>query len=100
MESPFLKVKKIKAKGGGTKKVCLPLAKIRSMSNSDKNAVVRAKRSAGAKGDYKRSSKSNVKGTYLIYSRAHVSAMVDGKMYDWGATSCKRVKGVYTVVPV
>lgn len=63
MESPFLKVKKIKAKGGGTKKVCLPLAKIRSMSNSDKNAVVRAKRSAGAKGDYKRSSKSNVKGT-------------------------------------
>ena len=56
-------MKKIKAKGGGTKKVCLPLAKIRSMSKSDKDAVVRAKRSAGAKGKYKRSSKSNVTGT-------------------------------------
>lgn len=40
------------------------------------------------------------KGTYLIYSRAHVSAMVDGKMYDWGATTCKRVKAVFQVVPV
>jgi len=48
----------------------------------------------------KTAAKSGVKGTYLIYSRAHVSAMVDGKMYDWGATSCKRIKGVYTVVPV
>lgn len=61
LNSPTMK--RVKAKGGGTKKVCLPLAKIRSMSKSEKDAVVRAKRSAGAKGDYKRSSKSNVTGT-------------------------------------
>jgi hypothetical protein len=53
----------VKAKGGGTKKVCLPLAKIRSMSSSERAAVVRAKRKAGAAGKYKRSSKSNVTGT-------------------------------------
>ena len=49
-------------KGGGTKKVCLPASKVRSMSKAEKDKVVRAKRSAAAKGDYKRSSKSNVKG--------------------------------------
>ena len=53
----------VKAKGGGTKKVCLPLAKIRSMSSSERAAVIRAKRKAGAAGKYKRSSKSNVTGT-------------------------------------
>jgi len=63
MESPFLKVNKTKASGGGTKKVCLPLAKIKSMSSSEKSSVINAKRSAGAKGSYKRSSKSNVTGT-------------------------------------
>ena len=63
MECPFLKVKKVKAKGGGTKKVCLPLAKIRSMSKSERQAVISAKRSAASKGKYKRSSKSNVTGT-------------------------------------
>ena len=52
-----------KSKGGGTKKVCLPLAKIRSMSKSERQSVIRAKRSAGAAGKYKRSSKSNVAGT-------------------------------------
>ena len=52
-----------KSKGGGTKKVCLPLAKIRSMSSSEKSSVVSAKRKAGAAGKYKRSSKSNVTGT-------------------------------------
>ena len=57
------KVKKVKAKGGGTKKVCLPLAKIRSMSKAERQKVIRAKRSAAAKGKYKRSSKSNVTGT-------------------------------------
>jgi hypothetical protein len=50
-------------KGGGTKKVCLPLAKIRGMSKGEKQSVISAKRSAGAKGKYKRSSKSNVTGT-------------------------------------
>ena len=51
-----------KIKGGGTKKVCLPASKVSSMSQSEKSRVVNAKRSAAAKGDYKRSSKSNVKG--------------------------------------
>mgnify|MGYP003300670732 FL=1 len=52
-----------KVKGGGTKKVCLPLAKIRSMSKSERQSVIRAKRKAGTAGKYKRSSKSNVTGT-------------------------------------
>ena len=52
-----------KQTGGGTKKVCLPLAKIRSMSKGEKSSVINAKRSAGAKGKYKRSSSSNVTGT-------------------------------------
>jgi hypothetical protein len=52
-----------KVKGGGTKKVCLPIAKIRGMSKDQKQSVVSAKRSAGASGKYKRSSKSNVTGT-------------------------------------
>ena len=62
MLSP-IKVKKVKAKGGGTKKVCLPKAKIASMSKSERAKVIRAKRAAGKAGKYKRSSKSNVKGT-------------------------------------
>ena len=53
---------KSKVKGGGTKKVCLPLAKVRSMSKAQKNKVVRAKESAGRSGKYKRSSSTNVKG--------------------------------------
>ena len=57
------KVKKVKAKGGGTKKVCLPKAKIASMSKAERAKVVRAKKTAAAKGKYKRSSKSNVTGT-------------------------------------
>ena len=57
LNNPFKKVK-----GGGTKKVCLPAAKVRSMSQSERNKVVSAKRSAAAKGKYKRSSKSFVKG--------------------------------------
>jgi hypothetical protein len=56
-------VKKVKAKGGGTKKVCLPKAKIASMSKEERQKVINAKRAAGAKGKYKRSSKSNVTGT-------------------------------------
>jgi len=48
MVSPLKrKVKKVKAKGGGTKKVCLPKAKIASMSKSERDKVVRAKRAAG-----------------------------------------------------
>ena len=50
-------------KGGGTRKVCLPKAKIASMSKSERQAVISAKQSAANKGKYKRSSKSNVSGT-------------------------------------
>ena len=50
-------------KGGGTKKVCLPKAKIASMSQAEKQKVINAKRAAAAQGKYKRSSKSNVSGT-------------------------------------
>ena len=60
--NPFKKVKKTKAKGGGTKKVCLPKAKIASMSKAERQKVIRAKRTAAAQGKYRRSSKSNVKG--------------------------------------
>jgi hypothetical protein len=51
-----------KIKGGGTKKVCLPAAKVRSMSKSERDKVVRAKRTAAKGGKYKRSRKSFVKG--------------------------------------
>ena len=53
---------KVKQKGGGTKKVCLPKAKIASMSKSERQKVIRAKQSAGKAGKYRRSSKTNVKG--------------------------------------
>ena len=46
-----------------TRKVCLPKAKIASMSSSEKQKVIRAKRAAGKAGKYRRSSKSNVTGT-------------------------------------
>ena len=51
-----------KIKGGGTKKVCLPKAKVMSMSPEERKKVVAAKRSAASKGKYKRSRKSFVKG--------------------------------------
>ena len=51
-----------KQKGGGTTKTCLPAAKIRSMSKAERQKLVNAKKSAGAKGKYRRSSKTNVKG--------------------------------------
>ena len=51
-----------KQKGGGTKKVCLPAAKARSLSKAEKQKIIRAKEKAGRAGKYKRSSKTNVKG--------------------------------------
>ena len=60
--NPLKKVKRTKAKGGGTTKVCLPKAKIASMSKAERQKVIRAKRTAAAQGKYRRSSKSNVKG--------------------------------------
>ena len=56
---------KSKIKGGGTKKVCLPYNKYKSMSKAEKQKVIRAKRKAAASGKYKRSSKSNVKGARI-----------------------------------
>tara|TARA_X000001316_G_scaffold12159_1_gene5882 strand:+ start:175 stop:441 length:267 start_codon:yes stop_codon:yes gene_type:complete len=53
---------KSKIKGGGTSKVCLPYAKYKSMSKAERQKVIRAKKSAAAKGKYKRSSSSFVKG--------------------------------------
>ena len=60
MLSPLFK--KSKVKGGGTKKVCLPASKVKSMSKAEKDKVIRAKESAAKSGKYRRSSKSNVKG--------------------------------------
>ena len=51
-----------KVKGGGTRKVCLPYNKVMSMSQEERNKVTNAKQAAAGKGDYKRSSKSFVKG--------------------------------------
>ncbi len=56
-------VKKTKAKGGGTTKVCLPKAKIASMSQEERQKVINAKLAAAADGKRVRSSSSNVKGT-------------------------------------
>ena len=53
---------KKKQKGGGTTKTCLPKAKIASLSADKKKELVSAKKSSGASGNYKRSSKTNVKG--------------------------------------
>ena len=53
---------KVKQKGGGTRKVCLPKAKVMSMTKEERKKVVRAKLAAAKKGKYKRSSKSFVKG--------------------------------------
>ena len=46
-----------------TRKVCLPKAKIASMSKAEKNKVIAAKHAAANKGETRRSSSSNVKGT-------------------------------------
>jgi len=51
-----------KQKGGGTTKTCLPASKLRSMSKEQREKLVNSKRAAGAKGKYKRSSSTNVKG--------------------------------------
>ena len=51
-----------KQKGGGTTKTCLPAAKIKSLSPEKRAQLVSAKKSSGASGKYRRSSKTNVKG--------------------------------------
>ncbi len=57
LSNPFKKVK-----GGGTRKVCLPKAKVASMTKEERQKVINAKKAAASKGKYKRSSKSFVKG--------------------------------------
>ncbi len=51
-----------KQKGGGTTKTCLPKDKIDNLSSEKKQELVSSKKSSGASGKYKRSSKTNVKG--------------------------------------
>ena len=51
-----------KQKGGGTTKTCLPKEKIDNLSSEKKQELVNSKKSSGASGEYKRSSKTNVKG--------------------------------------
>tara|TARA_R110001592_G_scaffold132178_2_gene346485 strand:+ start:274 stop:630 length:357 start_codon:yes stop_codon:yes gene_type:complete len=46
-----------------TRKVCLPKAKIASMSTAEKNKVINAKQAAANAGKTRRSSSSNVTGT-------------------------------------
>ena len=46
-----------------TRKVCLPKAKIASMSSSEKKKVIAAKQAAANKGKTRRASSSNVTGT-------------------------------------
>ena len=46
-----------------TRKVCLPKAKIASMSSSEKSKVIAAKHAAANKGKTRRASSSNVTGT-------------------------------------
>ena len=60
--NPIKKVKKTKAKGGGTTKVCLPKAKIASMSKKERARLVAAKQKSGKEGKYRRSKSTNVKG--------------------------------------
>lgn len=50
------------AKGGGTRKVCLPYAKYKSLSKAQKDKLIRSKESAASKGERVRSRKSFVKG--------------------------------------
>ena len=57
--------KKKKQKGGGTTKTCLPAAKIRSMSKAQRQKLVSAKKSAGAKGKYRRVKGARKKGATL-----------------------------------
>ena len=54
---------KSKAKGGGTRKVCLPARKVASMTPAQKRKVISAKKTAASKGKYRRSGKSNVSKT-------------------------------------
>lgn len=38
------------------------------------------------------------KGTYLLYSRAHVSAVIDGELHDWAVNRAKRVWRIDRIV--
>ena len=51
-----------KIKGGGTRKTCLPKAKIDAMSKKERQRLINAKQKSGKAGKYRRSSSTNVKG--------------------------------------
>jgi len=55
--------KKMAAKGGGTRKVCLPYAKYKSLSKAQKDKLIRSKKSVASKGGRVRSRKTFIKGT-------------------------------------
>jgi hypothetical protein len=37
------------------------------------------------------------KGRYLLFSKRHVSAVIDGELHDWAINSAKRVQAIYEV---
>ena len=39
------------------------------------------------------------RGTFLVFTGGHVSAVVDGKVHDWAKGRKKRVQAVYRVAP-
>lgn len=51
------------AKGGGTRKVCLPYAKYKSLSKAQKDSLIRSKKSAASKGERVRSRSTFLKGS-------------------------------------
>ena len=53
---------RVKQKGGGTRKTCLPKAKIDAMSKAERQRLVSAKQKSGKAGKYRRSSKTIVNG--------------------------------------
>lgn len=38
------------------------------------------------------------KGRFLLFSRGHVSAVIDGVLHDWAVNSAKRVYQIYEVI--
>ena len=74
MLSPLTK----KQKGGGTRKTCLPAAKVASMSKKKRQRLVAAKQKSGKAGKYKRPASTNVKG-----AREPGSTLRDWFNEDW-----------------
>ena len=67
-----------KQKGGGTRKTCLPKAKLDAMSKKERQRLVAAKQKSGKEGEYKRPASTNVKG-----AREPGSTLRDWFNEDW-----------------